>query len=178
MFKIPNCLFWIAMDLMKQGSKFLSRIRLHGVLDITDTQYHGKFPCYWYRKKHHRKTLWYWGLEGSELSCPLHPADVIPLNFWTCTWSNGCADIPSSTLKKHTWVLQFRSKILCKLKYSLNLPNINQVCSDPTVNTSPDIDKICIWKPILSNGSQKLLAGISSWNSISVEKKIDAFIDA
>lgn len=67
-------------------------------------------------------------------------------------------------------ILQFRSKTLCKLKYLLNLPNINQVCSDPTVSTSPDIDKIHIWQPILSNGNQKTTAR----NSMSIEKKIDA----
>lgn len=53
----------------------------------------------------------------------------------------------------------YRAKILRKLKYLLNLPNINQVCSDPTVNTSPDIDKICIWQPILYNGNKKQLPG-------------------
>lgn len=46
-------------------------------------QCHVKFSCYQHRKEHHRKSnraCRIGDLEGFGLSCPLHPADVIPFN--------------------------------------------------------------------------------------------------
>lgn len=48
--KVCYCLFWLAINLMKQGSKFLSRVRLHSLPGINDTRDHLKPPSYWHKR--------------------------------------------------------------------------------------------------------------------------------
>lgn len=65
-----------------------------------------------------QQSLWYRGLEGFGLFCPLHPADVIPFNSSGLA-PEGCADILSSTTQRGRW------------KHNTNPPE------DPTILTGP-----------------------------------------
>lgn len=48
--KVFYCLFWLAINLMKQGSKFLSRVRLHSLPGVNDTWGHPKPPSYQHKR--------------------------------------------------------------------------------------------------------------------------------
>lgn len=68
---------------MKRGSNFPSRIRLHDLLGINDIQHQCEISMLLMQKgasPGEQQRLRYRGWEGCGLSCPFHPASVIPFN--------------------------------------------------------------------------------------------------